>query len=359
LSRQHAIDDHYFTPEDTAEAVDLVNRTHPDGCRGAFVVGSLSVGLGHAESDLDIVAVHDTAQLARQYVANGRRLDLTTVPLAVWEARAASMARYAVTRTDRSQGDLDRAEMTRIVRYAVAGRLPVGRTGEDAPAGPDRDVVAQVMIYRNAFVVAGLAEDAAGALAIGDPYTALLAARGAVEAGLDALLSAERDLYIGPKFLLRRVARSRLLGPNLPAVWELLHEPVPLDGLTGHAEAVVRRRLALAVALVGVATTRGWNGTGDIAELRLPGGAGIGPTQSPYHSLLRFTDGFVLAGPNTAYDLTDPMAHLWSLCTGAGAADVHAEFTRVLDADVPEAELAGAVAALAELGVVELPRDAP
>ncbi|MET9679283.1 hypothetical protein [Streptomyces coeruleorubidus] len=351
MSQKYAIDDMFFTSQDVSEAVDLVARTYPDGCGGAFIAGSLSVGLGHAESDLDIVVVHDTAQTARQHVANGRRLDLTTVPLASWKARAESMARYAITRTDRSQGELDREEMTRTVRYAMADRLPLG----DHLPGPDRDVVAQVMIYRNAFQVAGLAEDAQGALAVGDPYTALLAARGAVEAGLDALLSAERDLYIGPKFLLRRVARSPLLGPHLPAVWKLLHEPVPLDGLAGHAEGVVRRRLSLAVALVGLATTQGWDGTEGIAEVRMPSPSGMGPVQSPYHSLLRFTDGFVLAGPNVAYDLTDPMAYLWSLCTGAGAAAVHGEFTRVVDGDVTRDEIADAVAALAGLGVVETP----
>lgn len=352
MSPHYAIKDRFFTSEDVTEAVGLVEQTYPEGCEGAFVVGSLSVGLGHAESDLDIVAVHATAEAARQHAVDGRRLDLTTVSLASWTARAEAMSRYHVTRSDRSQGELDRADMTKTLRYAVAGRLPVG----GRLAGPDRDVVAQVMIYRNAFQVASLAEDARGALSVGDPYTALLAARGALESGLDALLSAERDLYIGPKFLLRRVARSRLLGPHLPAVWELLHEPVPLDGLAGHAEGVVRRRLALAVALVGIATTQGWDGTDAVPELRLPRtGPAAGPLQDPYHCLMRFADGFGLAGPNTAYELNGHMASLWSLCTGEPLTAVHAEFTRLVGPDVTLAELGEAISALAELGVVENP----
>ncbi|RDG39805.1 hypothetical protein [Streptomyces corynorhini] len=350
MSNEYGIEDRFFTSRDSGEAVSLVERTHPHGCEGAFIIGSLSVGLGHAESDLDIVAVHRTSESARQHVAHGRRLDLTTVSLASWQRLAERMARYAVTRTDRAQGSLDRAEMTRTVRYAMGAALPL----HGALPGPDRDVVAKVMIYRNAYEVGVLLEDAHGALAIGDPYTALLATHDAVKAGLDALLSAERDLYIGPKFLLRRAARSRLLGPLFPTLWELLHEPVPLDGLAERAEAVVRRRASLAVALVAVATTDGWDGAADIERLR-PRRLGGGPLQDPFHSLIRFADGFVLAGPNVAYDLNEHMARLWSMCTGATVTEIHGEFAQWVDGEVTPHEVGEALEALAAMGVVETP----
>src|SRR5207249_3245212 len=111
------------------------------------------------------------------------------------------------------------------------------------------------------------AEDARGALAVADHYTALAAADQAVDAGIEALLAAERALYIGPKFLLRRAARSRLLAPWFEPLWELRHQQVPLDGLAGSAAELVRQRLSLAGGLVAVAATTGWTGTGEIEAL--------------------------------------------------------------------------------------------
>ncbi|MCX5210100.1 hypothetical protein OG689_12485 [Kitasatospora sp. NBC_00240] len=351
---EHRIPDRQVTAAERAEAVRVVTDVLADDCEAAFIVGSLSVGLGHAESDVDIVAVRGdaTADRTRQHVVDGRRFDLLTVSTAEWTRRTELMSSYRISTGDRTQGNLDHKEMIKVVRYAVATRLGIGRTPE--LAGPDLDTVARVMIYHHSQQASSFAEDAYGALAVDDHYTALAAADEAVKAGIEAVLTAERSLYVGPKFLLRRAARSPLLAPMFESVWALRYGQVPLDGLAASAARLAPERLFLAAGLIAFAATTGWDGTTGgpaLPDFFSPARPGA-PLRDPFHGLMRFTDGFILAGPNIAYELTDAMALLWSRCNGADLAQLHAEFVRDIDPDVTVEVLEGALAALHGMGVI-------
>src|SRR6476660_8449648 len=83
---EYRIPDRHVSAAERAEAVRVVTGALGDDCEAAFIVGSLSVGLGHAESDVDIVAVRDDAgaDRTRQHVIDGRRFDLLTVTTAEW-----------------------------------------------------------------------------------------------------------------------------------------------------------------------------------------------------------------------------------------------------------------------------------
>ncbi|MGX9883773.1 hypothetical protein [Streptomyces sp. NPDC002276] len=351
---EHRIPDRHASAAERAEAVRVVTGALGDDCEAAFIVGSLSVGLGHAESDVDIVAVRDDAgaDRTRQHVIDGRRFDLLTVTTAEWNRYTELMSSYAVSATDRTQADLDHKAMIRVVRYAVATRLGIGRT--PALTGPDLDTVARVMVYHHSQQASSFAEDVSGALAVDDHYTALAAADEAVKSGIEAVLAAERALYIGPKFLLRRAARSPLLAPVFESLWGLRYGPVPLDGLAASAAELARERLSLAAGLVAFASTTGWDGTTDVPALPdffSPARPGA-PLRDPFHGLVRFTDGFILAGPSSAYELTDGMALLWSRCNGADLTRLHADFVRDIDPDVTVEDLEGALAALHDMGVI-------
>jgi hypothetical protein len=168
-------------------------------------------------------------------------------------------------------------------------------------------------------MVGSYSEDVLGALTSRDPWTALRSSELALEHGIEAHLTAHDDLYVGPKFLYRRLARTAGVGAGVTAVWDLLARgdvPTSPEDVTRLAV----RRLRTATLLMADAILTGFDepssSTVDGTTTDVEPGTLV---TSPWFCPIRFTNGWGLAGPDRGFRVSGPVVRIWSAFDGSPA----------------------------------------
>jgi hypothetical protein len=304
----------------------LAKVVDADEVRVAFVGGSLAAGLGHGLSDVDLyVATRSGAALEeRGHVEGGYVVQINPLTGEQFDRVVSICSGFRATATDRWQTQVDENELHSAVRYAIGTVLAA-----DDSAPPAREeallTVRRILMTRNAYALASLAEDALGALDIGDQLTALQASLVGLEHAVECVLAGVGDAYVGRKFALRRLARSAALRPLLPEIWAGLRNPAAPPGAAA-AERIVTRRMLLAGHLVASAMLDGW----DAAATRIPavptGWDGGGPVRSPWVVPVRFADAWGMVGPDVGYRTKQGMVRVWRELDGRSVDEVHRGF---------------------------------
>jgi len=277
------------------------------------LTGSLVAGHGHGYSDVDLFVVP-----AEGTVVDGRARDVDGTPVQFNAATHLSLGEFAETFDAYRVSPSDRSQLFTVHLQAglkVATRLAFGRLLHASPEAEalyrrvDAEVIRRLVMTECGRQVARHAEDAAGALAVGDPLIVLSAVIAALRYACEAILAAHGDVYVGDSFLWRRLARLDAEGSLARTIWYALPGDLPW----GAARATVRRRaesgLDLAGHLTGHALLDGW-------EQRLtqvpPYTPPVEPVRrNPYFTVLRFGDTVTFAGPDKAFRTTEQTARLW------------------------------------------------
>ncbi|WP_344646473.1 hypothetical protein, partial [Streptomyces durmitorensis] len=255
---------------------------------------------------------------------------------------------YRVTGADRAQIGMELKALNALIRIVTGVPLHIGPEWREPFDAFSFDVVRQINLVRNGNISSAMAEDAYGALAIGDLLTAATASALALESACEAVLAAAGDVYFGPKFHYRRLARTATTAPWLDHVWRLNHRELHPGSGTDEQEmtTVVEQRLWAAGTLMAHGVVEGW----DKPLTKLPEPAvphGGGARRSAYFTPLRFTDGWALVGPDEGYRVSEAVVRLWRALDGRPLSQLAPED---VPADITDIE--AAVASLAAYGAV-------
>ncbi|WP_043735187.1 hypothetical protein [Nocardia asiatica] len=307
-----AVPDVHLGADQIAAARDVLQRVVGlENTRLAFVSGSLAAGLGHGMSDIDVyVCAEPSIDVRDTSYREGRwEVQITPISLPRLEEMARVCDRYAVTTDDRWQADLSDPELVRAVRYAIGTVLVDHNSGLPTPERAQR-TLRQVLITKQAWTLSGLIEDALGALQIGDTLTAAQASFLAVEEAVQCALVGAGDLYIGRKFMLRRLARCKPLRSVLPQILDALYLPVPWDDTPATEHAVTRRSL-LCGQLVSHTVIDCWDSSGTKFPVAEDNWSRGGPTRSPWAVPVRLADSWGIVAPDTGYSTTEGLIRVW------------------------------------------------
>lgn len=315
--------DHGFTSQHREAATDLLTTRLPcqDEIQAVVLSGSRAAGLGHAESDLDVyVLLPDeetrttfrdrlppTAALEERY---GVRIDVN--PLTVPQVRGFGerLTGFTVKLADRRDlwaTQYEYYDWSRMIRLVIGDRIFATTPAHHLLAALDRNVLRQWLMAMWSARQTSLLEDAWGAMKSGDHLTALAAAEETLRCALEVALAGLDDLYLGEKFLWRRMARQ-------PELAGLLADD-DLFGLTRReVETVVHHRLWLAGHLSANTLLSAW----EQARRTVPAHVmqTRGPRRTPYRTLLRLADGFLLGGLDDGVVIAEETARRWSTLDG-------------------------------------------
>jgi hypothetical protein len=288
----------------------------------AFLGGSLAVGLGHDLSDIDLHIVGTGDRLAGSRVHHHGGFQVQVNPISPDRAtRLIDLGRrFTASATERDQIDVDEDTLSELIRLLDGRVLFTAPSFAPVLAQADRDVVRKIMMVRRARAVTALAEDARGALGCGDWRTAYTAATLGLGHAADCLLAGAGDLYVGPKFLHRRLARCAATRDIAGLVWAHYWQPLSAaDGPT-LLNRSVEDLLWLAGYLTSHSLLDGWEQPLDVVPP--PRRSLGGPVRSPYFSLLRFGDGIGLSGPDCGFKVSEGTARLWLALDGRAVPEV-------------------------------------
>ena len=201
----------------------------------AYLSGSLAVGLGHSLSDVDlyVVANDDVAKGLERVVDHGAdgQVQINPVPLTEFEGLLELGAEFRATGRDRGQVLIPEEMLLSLIRFTIGERITVAARVADGVEAFRRETVRKIVMARYARRAAALTEDALGAAASGDVATAVTATNLLCVNAAECLLGALDDIYLGPKFLHRRLARAAADGPVPALVWRACFEaPSPSAG---------------------------------------------------------------------------------------------------------------------------------
>ncbi|MDX3078369.1 hypothetical protein [Streptomyces sp. MI02-7b] len=347
-----AIADRFFESRHLAAArhvIDVIGGEH--NLRLAFVSGSLAAGLGHGMSDVDLyVAPKPGHQVDNSgHLVDGVIVHVAPMTEAVVDLIARTSREYVAGRRVRSQIELSDNDLLWSVRYAIGAVLV--DDGLDLPDPAQAKLtLRRVIMARSAAKVSGCAEDALGALQVADALTALQASQMALENALECVFAGIGDLYLGRKFLPRRIARAAALRDIAPQIWDQLWLD-PSGGMPA-VNALVERRLRLSVYLAGVAQLDGWDEP--IGHVRPVGDHEHlgGPLRSPWIVPLRLATEWGMAGPDCGFATKAGMIRLWLELDGRPLDRLHRELaTHPAFAGTPQDLLTTAVSRLVQKNV--------
>jgi hypothetical protein len=291
---------------------------------GAYLAGSLAVGLGHGSSDIDVyVVVREPASPPGRSRRRGRsRLEIKEISLAQLGELVAIGARYCATSTDRAQTNMPEPDLKILIDFYVGQDLQGCAELDRARRDVSTDAVRQILMARHAIIAAGGADDACGAAEYGDWGTALESSEIALRAAAEVALAATGDIYVAGKFLFRRLARKEGMDWIAGEGWRLLHERlVGGVGTRAPLPEVVTARLLFANSIVAFCLMRAWDvplasiAVGDLASW-VTVAPHSGTWRSPYFGMLRFVDGIGLSGPVESFVTDEFAARVWSLLDG-------------------------------------------
>ena len=351
-----ATPDVFLREEQMAVARDVLERfIGAQNTRLAFISGSLAAGLGHGLSDIDIyVQVTDGDVPETNHLQAGQMIHLNRISDAQIETIRATCSEYSDTPGQRLQTDIDDASLTLAVRFAIG--VPLVNTYTDLPSAEQSKLtIRRILMNRNSYECAGLAEDVLGALQISDTLTAVQASHMVVEAALECVLAGAGDVYLGRKFQLRRSARVPALRPVLDDLIASLRQPDLSMGLA-EARELVLGRLLFSSHLIASALLDGWDepltAVPAFEDCRAQGG----PLRSPWVIPVRFASRWGMSGPHIGYRVTESMVRLWRALDGRPAAALLSELQGSglrISADVLEATVAQLVEKKAALWNVD------
>lgn len=347
--RRETLDDQHL-----ASARSVLDEELP-GAALAFVSGSLAAGLGHAYSDIDVYVSDDrlTEPLVRR--RDGSSVQLTPMSPGTLDATLRTCRGFVATARDRWQVEQTEDELRVALRLAI-GTVLVDAGGVVPDVATRRTALRQVLLCRYAGLVSSLAEDVAGALAFGDVRTAQRCSSVALDHAVEALLTATDDLYLGRKFLYRRLERSDVLAPVLPELWRLLREP-DLDAPAQEVRELSILRTRVAAHALAVAQRDGWEQPlrGPV-RLWSPAGED-GPWPSPWVVAVRYQDAWGLVAPDDGFRVSPGVVSIWSSLRGTDAATLRDDLLRVdpAFADVAPLDLDRTVGELLEIGAAVRP----
>lgn len=237
------------------------------GATSIYAAGSLVQGWGHANSDLDLYVISDDAVgLAGSGLEYFERQVSTADPdmfivlgefgawradIELWRTEQIDevIGRFAGDTPSQESGELGRTEQDMLYRL-VSGAPLLG----EAWWRERRDTILAsrygLWLAENRKLSAeGLLEDVGGLLISGDNETAVLAARDAVFAAIEALLAVHNDLSINRKWLFRRVRQVRPPELSEQEAWQALTMVGAAEAPAEWAErtAALAQRLLLSV----------------------------------------------------------------------------------------------------------------
>jgi hypothetical protein len=309
-----------FGESELAAARAVLARQDGD-IRVAFVSGSLAAGLGHPLSDIDLYVVRDADPVSPSSVpVDGHVVQVTSMSLADLDRTVRICSSYQITPSERWQQELDQRSLTLAVRFAISTVLHAGVELPDRQTR--RRVLRQVLVSRAGALIASWAEDVKGARELDDLGTELVTSRIALVCALEATLAAADDLYLGEKFLARRLLRTAATADLVPYVWDLLRDPAwPPDPVA--SRRLVDVRLRLASRLVTVAGLDGWDSPLALVTVPPePGDSAGGPRRSVWHCPIRYGSAWGIAGPDSGFRVTEGAVRLWLALDGAPAEQV-------------------------------------
>jgi hypothetical protein len=321
-------------PQHIACAREFVDALpYRDRILAALVSGSRAAGLAHGRSDLDVFVVVADEDRGRFSTLPKRHQDISVDSHALTVAevqRHATVlgAREAAPVLDRRLYALaDYPGWTVQVRLAI-GQVVLATTPSvhTLLASVDRNAVRRSLMVHGALCLATFAEDVKGAVECGDLATAFAAAEEAVRCGVDISLAALDDVYIGRKYLPRRMARH----PSLAGLLErddLFGQP-PARCADDGIHRIIRQRLLLAGHLAGQSLTGGWQRPVQTVTPFAPGEAG--PIRDPYLTPVRWPAGLgLMTGVDIVRAVSEEEATLWTLLDGRPLGAVKTEFARL------------------------------
>lgn len=336
-------------------AAEVASELARDAGAGLVLLsGSIAAGLGHAHSDLDLhVVAADTHLIPRQL---GRRNDLRVQAIAYdlneFRRICALGSSFDATRAERGQSWLSDIDRWTLMRVAIG--IPILEDGAPAELWHTLDPTAirRTLMANFAHPVDRAAEDALGALQVGDIPMALYSSAYAMRHAVEVALAATGDLYCVEKFLFARAGRNATLAHAAARLWELTCCSLPWGASDAEVEPLVHERLLWATHLVCRGLCDGWEGTMDALEP--PATDRNGPVRTPGFGLGRFADGWALAGPeDVGLAISDDMAKLWGLLDGRPLAEVARAMTALNGADVSETQVADATEVFRVKGAVD------
>ena len=334
------VPDVHFSDAQVAAARTVAARL--DGEVGlAYLAGSLAVGLGHGTSDVDMYVVvedapgddvpvdrrtgdpaapaEDVGYRCGDVVVHVTRLSAARAGRLVGHAEA-----FTATGMARDQILMEFKQLIALVRLATGWPVLASERWRAQLRRLDRDVIRKILVARHANIAAGYAEDVWGALSSGDAHTAAAASALGLESALEAALAAADDLYVGPKFLFRRLTRTAPTAPWAECAWRLLHRGFDRVGPDEPPETVLPgvavERLRVAGLLLGWCATEGW----DTPLTALPGpqtaaGRVVGSRRSPFFVPVRFADGCALMSEDEGYQVELDVLRAWRDIDQGGA----------------------------------------
>jgi hypothetical protein len=314
--------------------------------------GSLAAGVGHGRSDVDLhVVPRDPGSAPRTtHVVDGVRVQLTVLTTGHLDLVAGLTESYRATRRDRYQIQREGRELWHLIRLLTSRLIWADDEGTRMWSAVRPDIGRQVLMATFAHPVARAAEDAAGMLARGDGLAALHVSKLALADACDVAVCAGGDLYAMRKFLVQRLRRSAL-APRLDELWSLLNCGPLTTATPAELAAAVRTRLLAANGLVARSLLDHWDGPS-----HAPYSAGKVVTsyqRSCFHGLMRFADGFALAGPDGSLRVGPAAAHLWASVGEAPEDQLAAVVSTATGRDLPADRAAAALDEFARAGAIQ------
>ncbi|MGC5329152.1 nucleotidyltransferase domain-containing protein [Micromonospora sp. DT62] len=224
-------------PEDILRTL-REHKVLPDGARAAFVAGSVVRGWGNPGSDLDIYVVTD----APVEIPPSSRVPVALDPCAVpvkhlyvrgwrWDVEYwldlqvdQLMHKLSWRSLDRSHADSEllthwEVEFAARITHGISLTPPewLSRRQRQVTASAFRSVV----VTRALAIGERLVEDVVGQLEAGDSYSAVLSARMALGAHVDALLAMHGHLGVYEKWRARAFAQSTQDVVSFEEYWDL------------------------------------------------------------------------------------------------------------------------------------------
>jgi predicted nucleotidyltransferase len=331
-----------FEPEHLAHAREFVDGlAYRDRVVAALATGSRAAGLAHARSDLDILVVLETEDdrgRFRTYPERHRGMTVDTDTLALSDVKRLlddQRARETARVLDRGRYALaNLVGWMRLVRLTIGHVVTATPTARTLLAGFDRDGVRRSVMVHATMCLATFAEDAKGAIECGDLATAVAASEQAVRFGVEASLTAFDDVYIGPKYLLRRMARHESLAALLE--WDEMWGQPGVSCRDDEVTGLVHRRLLLAGRLAGHAMTTAFRRPVTAFPPFVP--RDLGPVRDPFLVVVRWPGGTgLMTGVDMVRSLSEDAAVLWSLLDGRPVEEAVDEFARTTGRAVSEA----------------------
>lgn len=309
-----AVPDVTLTGRHLAAARSVLERSvDTSEIRLAFVSGSLAAGLGHAFSDIDVYVATSSGNFIRQrdYIEDGLVVQINPLSDRELELISRASGEYVATARDRWQLELPEEDLKRVVRYAL-GTVLADETSCLPPVGQAWDVSRRILMTGSAYYIGGLAEDALGALQIGDHLTAVKASEIALENALECSLAGAGDIYVGSKFSLRRAARSKALKDILDDLWMLLSNPETQADCLDH----VVNRMFFVSHLVANSMLLGWERPMARMPKYVNRHCSGEVTRSPWAIPVRLSDSWGMVAPDSGFRVNAKTVLLWLLLDG-------------------------------------------